>query len=461
MEKQRTATISEFCRRLLILFSIFFISTNLWAAPSEDTLPSLYVIPVSGQNLYADTDIQFELFIPNIDSAKVKYETPSDTDSITYKKIRCINSESNIYGTSIQLWINFSEEGSFTLPPLKINVQNKKYEIPFENVEISLDPQKQRPVMLIEFSDGTVVSSQDDSIQNPVLSVPAGEKIIFKTQMEYVLQLISEKYDLPLDSIFTRTKVFEPADGPYHEKDTIGTIFPVSQYEWTPLAQGTVTFPEIKLNVISYTGIKTEIRLPQFYIQVLPPVSETAQQSDDIFEQAFSEPEKTAVSEPVKSTVISQEDCEKLAELRSKERHSLFGSARKNRVDFEKTLGLPATQKEFQVPVFYILLFFAIVFAVLLVIAILHKKISYSILSGAMFLFFTVGVIYAHNKISNQFAISKGCTIQSIPEVKVESKSELPAGSLIQIKEKSSGWIYIELGETCGWCHEDEVVVIK
>ena len=52
--------------------------------------------------------------------------------------------------------------------------------------------------------------------------------------------------------------------------------------------------------------------------------------------------------------ILTAQEAEYIAELRSKERHSLFGKARKERIAYEKMLGMPYSQKEFKIAWIYI-----------------------------------------------------------------------------------------------------------
>lgn len=464
MEKRTAATIAKLSRRLLVICSFFFLIQPLSAFGFDSSVVnSLSIIPSNNQDFYCGNSIEFEVFIPNAELSQVDVTKPSDTNNYTVQKVLTSESKTQISGTQLQLWIEFNNPGSYTLNPLTVKIHGKKYKINFENIEVSLNPQKQRPLYMVEFQNGKVFTSQDKASAEPVLTVHAGEKIYFKTKLQYILQFVSEKYDLPKDSLFSRTQVYEEPDENYHEKDTIGKIFPISEFVWTPLTEGLFALPSIRANVISATGTKSEIKLPSIYIEVISAASVITKNEDSAFDDAFAPAPITneAPKPNIQIIEISQQDCEKLAELRSNEKHSLFGKARKERILLEKELGLPSTQNEFKLTFLFISLALCIIFAIILLIWIIKKRMIYSILTGTILVFLIFSLVYSVVKVHKKYAISKGCTIQSIPEVKVESKSELPAGSRITITEKSSGWIYVELGETCGWCHEDEVILIK
>lgn len=475
MEKQLSTSKSSFFRGLLIKSPLFkgliFLFFNLFAlsplsAQSAELLTpemigNLVFIPTAGRDFFADTEIKFEVFFPYADTSQISFTKPSDTSTYTFNQVITYDSNSDMLGTHMEAYVTFLQDGNFTLPPVHVKVNRKDYQIPFEMIKIGVNPQNQKPVMIINFNNGTSINSQQNFSEEPIFSVTEGEAINFTTSMQYALQLFQEKSELPKDSLFIKTKSYDEENNQYHDKDTIGSIFPISDYKWTPLVSGLIQFPSIKISVTSYSGNKTEIKFPPFYINVTPSNFAKTADSNEYFDDAFSAVSKTEEPIQMQSVKLTEEQCQKIAELRNKERNSVFNSKMKQRIEYEKSLGLPSTEKEFRIPLFYIYLGLTIIFIGLLIFFIIKRKIFYSIIVGTILVAFSILITYSITKITKSYAISKGCTIQSIPEVKVESKSELPAGTRIIITAKSSGWIYVELGETCGWCHEDEVIIIK
>lgn len=59
------------------------------------------------------------------------------------------------------------------------------------------------------------------------------------------------------------------------------------------------------------------------------------------------------------------------------------------------------------------------------------------------------------------YGVSKGCQLYSIPDELSEARSELSAGSYVEIKESSGDWFYVLLGESGGWCNKENVIQIK
>ena len=131
MEKQSATTISKFPRRLLILFTAIFSLYNLSAEKiTPEIISTLSIIPSDKQEIFTGQDINFEVFIPYVESDKISITQPQDTKDITFKNIRCLDSTIGISGSRITLRLEFKNPGSYTPSPLSLKIQGKKYSIP-------------------------------------------------------------------------------------------------------------------------------------------------------------------------------------------------------------------------------------------------------------------------------------------------------------------------------------------
>jgi hypothetical protein len=64
-------------------------------------------------------------------------------------------------------------------------------------------------------------------------------------------------------------------------------------------------------------------------------------------------------------------------------------------------------------------------------------------------------------KVHSRSALSLRCTLYTIPAENAQTKSQLPAGNRVQIRDEAADWYYVELGESVGWCRKNEVLIIK
>ena len=213
------------------------------------------------------------------------------------------------------------------------------------------------------------------------------------------------------------------------------------------------------MSVTAFNGFRSEVYLPDFTVNILENSDEVIATDDGFFQDAFTEVKK--VVPPVEVTPITKEICQQIAELRIKERHSVFGKTRAQRVKLEQTYDLPSTKDEFKFFYVYVALFFVIVSVILFIFFLKKKKVFLNIITSTLLILALSDFIGTIMNVNREHAVSMGCTLYSIPEINAESKSELLPGSYVQIKEKNGDWLYVNLGETGGWCKKDNFIIIK
>ena len=106
--------------------------------------------------------------------------------------------------------------------------------------------------------------------------------------------------------------------------------------------------------------------------------------------------------------------------------------------------------------------FLVIILCILGIIFSKIKKHKIRLLVFITVLVFAVATFaYTHIKRCEKFGICKGCTIYSIPENTAAASSEIGRGNTVRILETTGSWLYIELGETGGWCKAENILIIK
>ena len=103
--------------------------------------------------------LPFSLSFPYVKSAEVQAEIPSLKSGINFISLRRSEYYSDGGGTLVELWFTFAEPGTYKLPSLKIKINERIYYIPFEVVEISEDPKKIQPKLILEFDNGVKIDS--------------------------------------------------------------------------------------------------------------------------------------------------------------------------------------------------------------------------------------------------------------------------------------------------------------
>lgn len=462
MEKQRCKSISIFSRRLLILPIVFtgLLSLLFPQNLSIDDFNSLIITPTENQQFFSKSDIKYEVSIPKISPSQIQilsFSLPNDIELQTMRKIDDFDNG----GTKIELWYHFENKGTYQLPPLPVLIQNKRRTLKHSPITIIDDPSKQSPQLIVIFSNGIQLSSKNELSAEPVFKAKVGQKQTFTVYVQYVSQVVQFAWDLPKDSIFTQTKSYDITEVRYREKEYTHALIPVASFEWTGLKTGLLQLAKLKTVVTDYNGYRSELFLPECFIEFTENRISVTEASEKIFDDAFTQ-NKSTETEAMHG--ISTENCEKLAQLYSIERNALshFSQKHKNRVDYEADLGLPQTSvADFTLGLLHIFIALTIIILILLLIFIRKKKFITILILSAFLIISLVPLVNLTIKRNDKYAISKGCFIRSIPEENSDAVLEIGPGNRVHIVEEAGRWIYIEFGETGGWGLKDNVIFIK
>ena len=261
---------------------------------------------------------------------------PEEPENVQIKTLRKVEAAGNGGSTKIELWISFSKTGMYFFSPLEVKIKNSRKQIAFMPVKIGINPKEQEPVCVIV----------TDSGMNKNVTVAAGQTLKFRICLKYAVQLVQFSWELPKNSLFVQGKTYEFTEIKQREKIVTDDLIPVSDFEWTPLVTGVMDFPEFNIQAIAYNGDKVTVKLPAIKVNVVKARGKKSGNESSYFSEAFESDLLDGVEE--QAAVVTEQDAEILAKLRSKERHSLFGKARKERIEYEKKSGLPYTQKEFK-----------------------------------------------------------------------------------------------------------------
>lgn len=466
MEKQRITIRRKSCRRFLISVLLLFTFLQLSAQTlTLDQIRQLRIRPEEGQNLYTKADIKFTVTIPVVRPSQVQVLSTDQKNDVTFRTMR----KSENYddkGTILELWYSFDKKGEYNLSPISVIIQGRNRSLAFEKISVTDDPAKMNPRIVLVFEDGTTVYSDggDEGVfPSPLMTVPAGQKIRFTVNLQYATQLVKFNWDIPQNSIFTQTEEYEFTEVKYRERVYTHDLIPVAAFEWTGLKEGTEQLPKFRMGATGYNGTRNELIFPNLNVVFTAEEKneETITEADIFSEAFFAEPvqkETTAVSE------ISSSDCERLAALYSKERNAFFTyfSTKRERMNFEESCGLSAEHTRMFSSILIYISIFVIVLCILGIIISKLKKYKIRLLVFIAVLLFTAAALfYSCIKRGEKLGICRGCKIYSVPETTAAATSEISAGNLVRISEKTGSWVYIELGETGGWCTTENICIIK
>lgn len=463
MEKQRIITTTKSCRRLLVSILLALFAVQLEAQTlTASIIKDLTIAPASDQHLYAKEDIKFEVYIPYVKSTQVQVQNPSIAAEVSFKQLKKYDdfSDGPNGGVKLELWYTFGKKGNYQLPPLSLVIQNRRRTIKYSPVTISDNPADMNPRIVIELSNGQMLYSD---AKNDVIKVPVMEPLSFTVNLQYAVQLIQFTYDIPKESILTQTNVFEIVEIKYREKNYTDDLIPVATFDWTGLVPGKHTMPPLKMRVTGYNGYRIDCIMPEFVVDFVEDSSSSSKldNNNSAFEDAFDF--DFEAEEAAKQERITEQTCEQLAQLRIEEKNKIFGHNANiaQRREFEEKYEISAAENEFYMGIYYlshlILLAGIILFIYLLRKKNRNKAIIVATLSICSIAFF----VYTEVRKHETYGIFKGGKVSSIPEENAESYSEISAGNRVHITEKAGKWYYIELGETGGWCLQENVLVIE
>ena len=468
MEKQRIKSDSKSCRRLLILLILLFaiLPAKLSAQKINSSFfKNLRIEPSTDQDLFTNSSLKFEVIIPGIKPGQIEAAVPSEDENISFRTLRRLE-DFTTGGTKIELWMTFSKDGTYKLNPLQVKVKNTSYNIKFADFVIHKNPQELVPVVFVRLN-GTYVNSETYSAgakATPIISVRAGQKIDFRIYIKYAVQLVQYDWEIPKNSIFTEYKKYEITELKYRDRVYSEDLVPIADFEWIPLVEGKQEIPEFSLSAIGYNGRRTDLSMPKAYIQVnagaaTATVSGNKASQSQLFDSAFEVNRDEEEAENAK--VVTEEVCRQLAELRGRERIFFTIKTIRQREALEREYNIPVSRKEFPAVILIISIFFVLLLIILLLIFIRKRRFGLAICHGVTLICFLVIMIVSSVKVHSRFAISLGCTLYTIPEENAQTKSQLPAGNRVQIRDEAADWYYVELGESVGWCRKNEVLIIK
>lgn len=476
MEKQRAKSRYRLFSRLLTRFFIctffFFSSDFLFSQSFREKINSLEIVASENQNMYIKTDLKFEVEIPDVLPFSVQVKNTDFPDNVNLKSLRKFESFENNSATKLEFWLSFDKVGTYKFSKLPVLINGRTYYIRIRNVQIEENPENMNPRVVIVFKNGTTLYSDDfysskyysekTNSAIPVFDAKVGEKQEFTVYLQYAAQLIQFEWDLPKNSIFTQTKQFEITEVKYREKKFSKELIPVATFEWSGLAEGKMTFPEMNFVATGYKGYKTEITFPSYEINFVKGLNKSNSNSENsIYNNAFTFDDSFFETE--NNVYVTEEIAQNIADLRSKERNATFDYLVKvkEREKTEDFFGFDTSAKEFPVKLLYFCGFFVLLFLLVLIISAKRKKRITVIFASVFFAIFFVATMFCGFQASKKYGICVEGILQSVPEESASSKFEITGGNRVLISERSGEWVFIEYGDISGWIKEEFIIFIK
>ena len=435
---------------------------TLYAEEPSD-FQKLRVTPPVG-TLYSGSDYMFSLVIPDVKPADVQADSPRMPPGVSVVSMRRTDyAQTGIQsGTEIDIWLSFRDARIYTLPPLRVRIKGRPYEIPFSDVNIEQNPAATSPRLIIKFENGTELTD-DTANDEPLFTLPAGEKMLFTLYVQYAVQAIRFSWQAPKDALLTELWRYEIAEGSPRPSLFTADPIPVALFEWQPLVSGNTPIPDIQLTVSAYSGARVKLSPPVASILVVPSRSVPSDESDSnesYFSYAFSEVGNSESEHRVRT--LSESDCETLAVLHSAERHAFFPwKAASARRAFEAKLGIASGKAEPSVAA--CILFAAAAFVLALLCAalfVLKKRAGTYAVLGCVLVLLAFAVASAI-RLSGTYGIFKGGDIRLVPDESSGLVSPIASGERVSVEEEAGKWVYIQYGTAGGWVASSSVAVIR
>lgn len=472
MEKQRNKRKFKFCTGLLkslIACTIFIFSLEAKAQQrlTYSMIMELNVKSVNQIN-FSGTDSAFELKIPYTKSDFVQAQIPDLPQGVTFVSLRRseYSDENKESGTKIELWLNFADAGTYRMRSLNVFINSKLYFIKFENenrITIAENPRNILPQLVVSFDNGYELISQrrGTKLARAGFYATAGKPMQFTIQLQYAVQIISYNWVVPKNALVRELQQFDITKGTLRSSEFSEEKIPVATFEWEPLYAGDLTLPELHIIATSYNGTRVELMLPETLIPVLEDYSnnQTEESAESYFGYAFVR--KTEKTSATVKTDLSSDDCQKIAGLRYKERHSVpFSKAYKMRKEFEESKGIYQGSIE---PTYFVLWTSVLLIFVFLgfdLIAGVKKRLGGILLSSGLVVLFFVSMMISLVQLSREFAIFKSGNIRSVPEETSKAVISIESGKRVLVEQKAGEWIFVRFGTNGGWVKEENVIYI-
>lgn len=464
MEKQRIGSKYRLFKRLLIVSLLLCgISESFSQVFNSKVSKTLSIVPLEGQNLYTKSEIKFEVLLPYAKPSKIQLKNLDLPDYVNLKTSRKSEYYENEGGTKIELWFSFDRKGTYNIKPLQVLYNTYTYNIKFETIEIEDNPENLYPRLVLTFSNGITLYSDETPEKIPVFEAEAGKKLNFTVNLQYGVQLIQFDWELPKDSIFSQTEKYEINEIKYREKKYSKDLIPIATFEWIALASKQIEIPKISVVATSYKGQKLECNFPGYKIAFVSGENgeQAVEEKNTFYDSAFDF--SSQLNQAETKTLITREICQTIADLRAKERSSTFDYFvnSKKRVESEDFFGFESSVREFPVKLIYVFIGIFVI-AVIFLLIFIKKQNVFMLVSNIMLIVVSLVFIFlCYSKRLQRYGICVGGTLQSVPEDNAASKSEISGGNRVFISEEAADWYYIEFGDTAGWIRKNRVIVIR
>ncbi|MBP5401696.1 MAG: hypothetical protein J6Y36_00910 [Treponema sp.] len=468
MEKSRIIGKEQFCNRLLKFFlfiTLLFIQNAYSITPQE--IKNLVIRPEENV-FFTNQELKYVLEIPGVDLSDVQTQLQPMKEGVTCISSRRLdyftNDEST--GARIEFWFTFKNTGVGEIPPLITRIKGYVYYLPFEKIQVYENPKTIAPRIVVELNKEKVLYSQTENSKKTEYSLTSevAEPIEILISIQYTTQIKQFGYEIPKDSLFQEVEKYEILTQKIKLNDFSHDRIPVAKFIWTPLKEGKFVLPNIRVYAVAYSGRTVELFIPECQVTITKNSTadvELDSEKSPVFAYALTDPLEEDFLK--KSVEISSETYNKIAKLRSKEKHS-FGplpSIRKERILLEQSAGITDSIDESSIPLWTVVfILFILLSAVSILLFMCRKKVSSIIVLCFAIVFAFLSLILGLF-ITEKHGVVKGGSISPVPEDSALSSTSVTAGICVKIREQTEKWYYIEYNENGGWIKKENILLVE
>jgi hypothetical protein len=449
MEKSRKNRRITKSYGLLIFVALFLLNTNSIFAHRY----SYAVFTPVEEYVFAGEDTAFETVIKNMRPADVLVTVQTLPESVTFvssEKTEIL--DENGRSTKIRIVLHFNDIGKFNLPPIASRIRYGSYRLSITPVTVLHNPKTIQPI--IKFS---VVEPQDKLYFE-------GQRIKLNLSATFASNVYSYATSLKEDSVFYAKN--DIVTLPLSVEKFSDTEYPISEFEFIPLASGKIEVPQVSVRVRTWNGIERESFSEPLVLNVKKAIkNENTENSSNFTEDTNLS--KLTFSDLTSSDANSidfsenKELVERIKTLRIEEKNKLLPfSIIKERREVENQCGLQNTQNELSNVVFYVLLGILIICIILFILlAVLRKKIPMIVFVLISLILLIVTTVYKV-QLNKDYALILQGEVLSIPEESSSLNIKLNSGYRVEIKGETKDWIFIEYDNSTGWIKRENLLFL-
>ena len=449
MEKSRKNRRITKSYGLLIFVALFLFNANSLFAHRY----SYAVFTPVEEYVFAGEDTAFETVIQNIRPADVLVTVQTLPESVTF-----VSSEKteilDEYGrsTKVRIVLHFNDVGKFNLPPIASRIRYGSYRLSITPVTVLHNPKTIQPI--IKFS---VIEPQDKNYYE-------GQRIKLQLSATFASNVYSYATSLNEDSVFFAKNDITTL--PLSVEKFSDTEYPISEFEFIPLASGKIEVPQVSVRVRTWNGLEKESLSEPFVLNVKKSTNtEKVDNSELIIESTdFFQIDLADSSSTDEDSIDFEKNKELVAQIKSLrllEKNKLLPfSIIKERKELETQCGLQNTKNEISKVIFYIVLGVLVVCIILFIaFAIFHKKIPMIVFLLVSFILLVVTSVYKV-QLDKDYALILQGEVLSIPEESSSLNIKLNSGYRVEIKGETKEWIFIKYENSTGWIKRENLLFL-